>query len=797
MSFASAGVANVLCYHCAEPVATGSDYTVEINGELQPMCCPGCQAVASAIVDGGLTRFYQYRTEASERPQDETPPSWQIYDLPDLQQDFVVELSNGRVQAHLLLEGISCAACSWLIETHLQQFDGVEQVQVNVTSFRTQVSYNPDLIPLSRILAELHAIGYRPRPATDDQQRALELQDNRMALMRLGVAGFGMMQAGMVAVGLYMGASDEWQTLLRVLSMVLSTPVVLFSAWPFFRAAWHSLKAKQLIMDVPVALAVGLGYSASCWATFTGTGEVYFESISMFVFFLLVGRYLEMRARYRHRIGGANIAQLLPAVASRWEDDRWQQVAAKMLRANDRIRVAAGDTFPADGQVLAGASGVNEALLTGESVPVAKRVGSWVIAGSQNNESPLEVRVSATGGETQLSAIEQLIARAQAEKPPQMALADKVARYFIGAVLVVCSAVFTVWQLVAPERALWVALSVLVVTCPCALALAMPTAVTAATEYLRRTGVLLTRGHVLETLTKVNRVIFDKTGTLTQGQLYVAEVQPLASGVTGEHLLALCAALEQGSNHPIARAFSEYDAGFEVESLRQVTGGGVSGCIEAANYRLGNTMFAAAEQPPELPPGPYLWLLLTRNDVPYGFIGLADKVRDEAAEVVAALLQKGLAVELLSGDTHDNTARLAQEVGIACYQGGASPADKLARLQHCQAQGDVILMVGDGINDVPTLSGADVSIAMAGATDLARTHADCLLLQHSLQPLLLCLSRAHATRRVIRQNLTLSLVYNSLALPLAALGLIPPWAAALGMTASSLLVVLNALRLTR
>jgi Cu2+-exporting ATPase len=787
----------IYCYHCAEPVPAGVDYTVEIGGEPQTMCCPGCQAVASAIVDGGLTRFYQYRTETSERPTNDGAPSWHIYDLPEIQQDFVVELPGGHAQANLLLEGISCAACSWLIETHLYRLDGVEQVRVNVTSFRTQITYNPETIALSHVLSELHAIGYRPRPATDDQQRALEVRDNRLALARLGVAGFGMMQAGMVAVGLYTGASDEWQSLLRGLSMLLSTPVVFFSAWPFFRAAWRSLKAGQLVMDVPVALAVGIGYGASCWATFTGTGDVYFESIAMFVFFLLVGRYLEMRARYRHRIGGANIAQLLPPVANRWEADEWRQVAVKMLRTDDRIRVAAGDTFPADGEVLAGASGVNEALLTGESVPVAKGVGSFVIAGSQNNESPLEIRVSAIGGQTQLSAIEQLIGRAQAEKPPQMALADKVARYFIAVVLLVCTAVFTVWSFVAPERALWVALSVLVVTCPCALALAMPTAITAATEYLRRTGVLIARGHVLETLTKVNRVIFDKTGTLTEGQLCVAEVNALAEGVDREHLLALCAALEQGSNHPIARAFSGFETEVTASSIRQVTGGGVSGQVGAATYRLGNAAFAGGEDAPKLPSEPYLWLLLTRDGVPQAFIGLADQVRQEAAGVVAALAQNGLAVELLSGDTAANTARLAHELGIGTYMGAVSPADKLARLQQRQAQGDTILMVGDGINDVPTLSGADVSIAMAGASDLARTHADCLLLQHSLQPLLLCLSRARATRTVIRQNLTFSLVYNTVALPLAAFGLVPPWAAALGMTASSLLVVLNALRLTR
>lgn len=760
------------------------------------MCCPGCQAVAGAIVEGGLSRFYQYRSQLSERPSQESlATGFAVYDLPELQESFVVPLAESRHQANLLLQGISCAACSWLVEKHMARVAGLISVQVNVTSHRAQLVYDPALTSPARLMAELAAIGYRPVPATDEEREKFEARENRLALTRLGVAGFGMMQAGMVAVGLYTGAADEWQNLLRWLSLLLSTPVVLFSAWPFFRAAWRSLRGGALVMDVPVSLAIGIGYGASAWATLSGTGEVYFESIAMFVFFLLVGRYLEMRSRAKSRIGRANVAQLIPPVATRWHEQAWQQVPVRLLVPGDRIRVDAGQSFAADGRVLAGSTSVNEALLTGESRPVEKAPGAVVIAGSENVDSPVEVEVTAVGSETRLSAIERLIERAGSEKPQQVALADRVARYFVAAVLIVCSVVFALWYALAPERALWVALSVLVVTCPCALALAMPTALTAATEALRRRGLLLTRGHVLEALNHANRVIFDKTGTLTSGRLSVAQVRVLREGYGQDDLLGIAAALEEGTSHPIAHAFAPWRGLARAGELKQTTGSGVTGVVEGIAYRIGRPAFVGGGG--AVPDAEHLWLLLGDETGPLAYIGLDDPIRPEARSVVERLQARGLAVELLSGDGRENVARLARELNIDQYRAQASPDDKLTHLAQRQRGGDRIIMVGDGINDVPVLSAADVSIAMARASELARTHADALLLTDSLEPLDRALQTAGRTATVIRQNLALSLLYNLLALPLAAAGLVPPWAAALGMTSSSLVVVLNALRLSR
>lgn len=772
------------------------------------MCCPGCQAVAIAIVDGGLENFYQFRTSSNDRPElaAQEPQRWDIYDLPEVQAEFVIPFDDGVKQANLLLEGISCAACSWLIETHLKKNPAIHSVTVNLSTHRCAIVWDAQY-PLSNIFQSLTAIGYLPRPATDDQQQQLIKKENRIALFRIGVAGFGTMQAMMVAVGMYTGATDFWLDFLRWLSMLVATPVVFFSAWPFFQAAWRSIQMRHLVMDVPVALAIGLAYSASVWATISGTGEVYFESVSMFTLFLLVGRYVELRARHRNRLAFGNLAQLMPLTACCLREENGCEVERSMpiktLHLGDLILVKAGETFPCDGRVLAGESAVVEALLTGESRPVSKKSGDMVIAGTLNNHSPLKVEVTALGAATQLSAIERLATQAADEKPQQVLAADRIARFFIARLLIVCTAVFAFWLWYRPEQALWVTLSVLVVTCPCALALAMPAALSAATANLRKRGFLVARGHVVEALNNVTRVIFDKTGTLTKGKFAVELVKPIGDASdSNERLLGLAAALESGSNHPLAAAFHHWQDRYKATDIKQVTAAGVEGRIEGVIYRLGTAGFATgllaeAVEPLELPDSLHTWLLLASERQPLAWIALVDEVRPDAANLIQRLNARGIAVELLSGDQSGAVAQLAQQLGISDYSAGAKPGDKLSHLSRRQAAGDKVLMIGDGINDVPVLAGADVSVAMASASDLAQTRADSVLLNDRLDVIADALEIAQRTKAVITQNLRFSLVYNLLALPLAAAGMIPPWLAAIGMTASSLIVIFNALRLTK
>jgi len=802
-------MSSTACFHCGLPVPAGSNHSVLIGGSARPMCCPGCEAVAGAIVAGGLDNFYRYRDSRSERPEEapQRTDRWTAYDLAEVQQQYVRPAGEGSGNlelAGLLVGGISCAACVWLIEKHLGRIDGVEKVSVNASTQRAQIAFDPAVVQPSRLFAELSRIGYRPAPATAANSEGLIQREQRAALRRLGVAGLGTMQVMMFAVALYFGASSGIESALerylRWVSLLVATPVVLYAARPFFTAAWRSLRGRSLSMDVPVSLAIGLAYAASLYATAFDTGEVYFESISMFTFFLLLGRTVEMRARHRAGLASGGLAQLLPLTATKIDGGETASVPVAALVPGDRVLLRPGDTIPADGEVLEGESGVDESLLSGESAMRPKNIGSRVFAGSVNGDSSLVVRVTAAGQSTRLSAIERLVERAQLEKPRQVALADRVAGWFVGLVLLAALGAFAAWWQVDPDRAFWIALSVLVVTCPCALSLATPAALAAATLRLQQTGLLVAGGRLLETLPRIGRLVFDKTGTLTRGEPRLLQILLLRDGWSEQRVKDTAAALESRSNHPLARAFRPWRGNLQATGLRVHTGRGLEGAIDGERYRLGRADFAAqftAQAAPEIPAGAGQWLLLADAGGPVAWIAVGDGLRPSANEAVRQLQAQGLQVELLSGDQSGEVARLAGAAGIRHFRAGASPEDKLAHLQRLQRDGERVLMVGDGLNDVPVLSGADASVAMMSAADLAQSRADAILLNGDLTVLPRAIALARKSRRIVRQNLAWALGYNALALPLAVCGLVPPWAAAIGMSISSLVVVLNALRLSR
>jgi len=806
-------MAQISCYHCGLPVPDGVDFPVTIEGTAEPMCCPGCEAVATAIIDGGLASFYKFRSDQQARPSDEIANDFSAYDLEGVQEDFVHKVTADNGDAHLrvelLVDGITCAACAWLIEHHLQQLAGVAAVRVNVTNHRCLLEWNNSQIALSKLLGAMAEIGYRARPADDDEIRNSCKTENNKALQRLGVAGIGMMQAVMLAIALYAGAFDgmeyQWQQLLRWVSLVVATPVVLFSAAPFFSAAWRSLKSRHLVMDVSVSLAIGLAYLASVWGTLSGGGEVYFDSVSMFTFFLLFGRYLEMRVRHRNELRMEGLGQLLPAVAIRVMGEIEESVPVKSLRESDLVKVSSGDVIPCDGVVIKGSSSIVEAVLTGEQLPVLKVVGDGVSAGTVNSENPLWVRVQAVGGETRLSGILRLVERAQLEKPLQVALADRMAGLFVGFILLISVTVAVYWWFTAPDEALWITLSVLVVTCPCALSLATPTALTVATHELRRRGFLVSRGHVIDALKVADRIVFDKTGTLTTGNMSIQEVvncsaAKLKGSFDKQQILALTAALEADSRHPIARAFDAYKTDLTAEEVKNEIGAGVSGDIAGVKYAIGREayierLFGFSVELPREPKGGEQWLLLASEQHSIAWILLEDSLRDDAIESIAQLQAAGLQPQLLSGDRTSAVRAIAQALNISVYTAEASPEQKLEHIRQLQKAGHKVVMVGDGINDVPVLSGADVSVAMGDAADITRIHADAILMSSHLDVLVASLNFARLTGQIIKQNLGWALGYNLLALPLAAMGLVPPWAAAIGMSISSLIVVLNALRL--
>ncbi len=798
------------CFHCGLPVPRGSHYHVEIEGQARAMCCPGCQAVAESIVGAGLTEYYRYRTAPSRTAQELVPEvlrQLDLYDKPEIQKTFVTIDPKNLREASLILEGIVCAACVWLNERHVSRLPGVSEFNVNYTTHRARVKWDDSQIHLSDILRAISAIGYIAHPFDPGRQEAVYKRERSLALRRVAIAGLGMMQVMMLSVALYAGdytgIDADMAQFLRWVSCVISLPVLLYSSRPFFQSAWRDLKHRQLGMDVPVALGLGAAFLASLWHTLIGHGEIYFDSVVMFSFFLLTGRYLEMIARHRAGQAAEALVKLLPATATRMTDAGDEIVAVAELAPGERVRIKPGETVPADGTVLEGISSVDEALLTGESLPQARRAGEELVGGTVNIESPLIMRVDRVGADTVLSAIVRLLDRAQTEKPVIAQLADRVAAWFVAALLVLAVAVAWYWWQVDPTRAFAIVLSVLVVTCPCALSLATPVALTAATGALTRMGVLTTRSHALETLARVTHVIFDKTGTLTEGRLTLTQVVRLGV-LTRDRCVAITAALEQGSEHPLGRALiaaAGVAMPLPASDVRAVAGEGMEGVVQGVNYRIGTLEFAqalsgrASDLPETLSEavGTVVYLADQRG-VLAGFV-FEDTLRSGAAEAVAELRKLGLEVQLLSGDGERPVQQVAAILGITTAEARLKPADKLRRLQALQAQGAVVAMIGDGVNDAPVLAAAQVSLAMGSGTQLAASASDMVLLSERLAHLAPAVLMARRTLAVIRQNLAWALLYNLLAVPLAAMGWIAPWMAAIGMSASSLLVVVNALRL--
>ena len=783
------------CYHCQLPINGTVQFLATINGQQQPMCCPGCQAVATAIVAGGLDGYYHYRTEPAQQANstDRARAEYQLYDRDDRQQDFTTTLTDGNREARLLIEGITCSACVWLLEHQLSALPGVKTATVNLSQHTATIVFDPSIAKVSGLMGAVLDVGYRAHPWRQDQQQALLEQENRQFIRRLAVAGIGTMQVMMYAIALYTGAEEHYRQLIRWVSALLATPVVFYGARPFFQAAWRDLTNKRPGMDVPVALAIGGAYIASLWATATNTGEIYFDSVSMFTFFLLAGRYLEMRARYRTSHSSRSLHSLLPESCLRiTADGHTEPTVPTDLQVNDRVRVMPGESIPADGTVVLGSSSVNEAALTGEHLPVARTVGDSVTAGTLNTENTLDITVTGTGQHTRLAAIARLMEQAQSDKPAIARLADRLAGWFVGAVLLTTIVVYIYWSQEQPDQALHIVLSVLVATCPCGLSLATPTALTTVTGFLQRQGLLISKGHVLEGLPQITHVIFDKTGTLTRGQLSLQQVRVLDSGYRQQKLLTIAAGLEAYSGHPIASAFPQSTLPFT--QVRNITGQGLEGYYQNHMWRIGQPDFAALA-PPALPDNQYTWLLLSCDKMPLAWFAIGDTLRPEATKVVQQLIDRSLKVELLSGDNQGVTEHIGQQVGIPTAVGQATPDDKLQRLQTLQSQGAKVMMVGDGINDIPVLAAADISVAMNTASDLTRNHGDALLLSGDLGLLPKAIDKARQTRHNIRLGMGWALAYNLLVLPLAASGCLAPWMAAIGMSASSLIVVSNALRL--
>jgi Cu2+-exporting ATPase len=720
---------------------------------------------------------------------------------------------RGRADAwesYLAIEGMYCPGCSLVIEQALLPLPGVQEVQVNGATATARVVWSPEQGRPSQWLHALQRAGYRGLPAADQLAAVPRRQARRMLLWRWLVAGFCMMQVMMYAVPAYVAAPGEMTpdvaALLSWAAWLLTLPVLLFSCRPFFASAWRDLRHGRVGMDVPVSLGILIAFGASSAATFDPAGalggEVWYDSVTMFVFFLLSGRLLEQRLRDRTAGALEALSRRLPETVERMlPGGASERVAVRRLRAGDPIRLRAGEVFPADGRILEGSTQVDEALLTGESTPVARSVGGAVIAGSANLAGTVLVAVERTGEATRYGQIVALMERASVEKPAIARLADRFASPFLAGVLVAAAAAAWWWWPQGPGHALGVAVAVLIVTCPCALSLATPAATLAAAGALARRGILVQRLEALEAGAGIDTVVFDKTGTLTADRLALHAVRTRA-GVTEHDALALAGALARQSLHPASRALAAAaPAGaFTLQDIQEHGGRGVEGTLVGGGaggprrLRLGSAAFCGLAGTPQ---AATVQVHLADAQGWLASFALEESLRPGAREAVAKLRGLGLEATMLSGDQPAAVQQLAQRVGIAQALGGQAPQDKLAHMTALQAAGRRVAMVGDGMNDGPVLARADLSIALGQAVPVAQARSDFIIQGGQLAGVADVLRQARRTQRVVRQNLSWAAAYNAVSVPLAIAGAMPPWLAGLGMAASSLVVVLNAARLAR
>ena len=798
------------CFHCGLPVPESGHWSVRVDAIEQPMCCPGCQAVAQAIVDSGLTTYYSSRQQLPEGVAAPLPEALSLYDSSELAAQFTNDA--GDAQAMLSIEGIRCSACVWLIEKRLSQVPGLKSANLNVATEKLQVTWDAALSKPSDIIRAVREVGYVAYPFDPIQHGDLLRKNARTMFKRLFVAGLSMMQVMMYAVPVYWadaGSIDsDLEQLMRWASLLLTLPAVMYSAQPFFRGAWTDIKVRTPGMDVPVALGISAAFIGSAWSTINGGGDVYFDSITMFIFLLLASRYVELVARRRAAASLEKLQYALPESAHLMlgypASRNTTIVAASTLRSGDIILSKPGEAIPVDSLIIDGETTIDLSLLTGESHPQPRRLGESVASGAVNISQPVTLRVEKVARDSTLAALIRLIESAGQGKPTLAQWADRVAAWFVGALLVFALVVLAFWSWHDATRAWPIAIAVLVVSCPCALSLATPSALAAVTDRLLRQGVLVIQPHVIETLYRATHVVLDKTGTLTEGRPQLRQTVILGEA-SREQVLHIAAALESGSAHPLSRALVEAAeqrsaTNVNVETITHYVGQGLEGMIAGELYRIGSHAFVsalsgvgvAANEPNDM-----TCIYLGKASVWLARFDVSDALKPDAQAVITYFQSLGKQVILLSGDAPGIVRRMADTLGIDDAHGGILPQQKLEFVQQLQSQGARVVMVGDGMNDAAVLRAADVSFAMGSGAALAQSHADAVLLSAKLSSLIDAAEAAAACMTVIRQNLAWATLYNLVAIPAAAFGLLAPWMAGLGMSVSSAVVVINALRLER
>ena len=804
------------CYHCGQPIASDALVQRVVGDTPRDFCCHGCAGACEAIYDAGLDDFYsRANKDDTWQPPQAVPKDLAMYDHDEIQSQFVTRSGDVR-EIQLMAEGIHCAACVWLIEHRLAKEAGIRMANVNFTTRRIKIRWDNRVIALSRILHILAELGYASTPFDQQQsQKALEAY-NKGLLYRFAFAAFAMMNIMWVAVSLYFGAEDdpEYRQFFHWVALSLATPTLLYSGQPFFVGAWQALRARRLGMDVSIALGILTTYGYSLYVTLVpeSGGSVYFDTMVDFMFFLLLGRYLESISKSKAVDATHRLLALQPKVARKQMPDGSEQLeAVRLLALGDRVWVHPADRMPVDGVVVSGEGHVSEAMLTGESRPVHKRVGDRVSAGTHNQDGALLIEVQQILADTALGRIIALVEEAQGSKAPIQRTADLVIPWFVATTLSLAAFALVFWWVQSGlDTAVMAATAVLIVTCPCAFGLATPMAIAVASGVGARLGILIKHGAVLERLSQTTHVVFDKTGTLTTGAMSVTGWQSWHDDVSLTQAWTALASLEQRSEHALAKAMCAFAEQHGIkpigtEGFLALSGRGVQGNIDDALWRVGSIGWTK-ELGVVVPEAAEVWMdaqakegrtpiCLMRNAQLVASVAIGDVLRDDALSVIDALKARGIAVSMVTGDRSAVAQAFAQQLGGMDVQADVLPADKDAAVRALQGEGRVVVFVGDGVNDAPALVRADVGIALGSGTEVSVDSAQVVLLNDRLQSVLTAIDLSRVALRTIRQNIGMSLLYNAIMVPLAVAAKLTPLMAAIGMPISSLLVIGNAARI--
>lgn len=818
---------NEECFHCLEKIAEYSDISVDVYGVKKGVCCYGCKAAYEYINKNQLSGFYLRRNLSRDDiliKQGSSKPTlitdWSFLDDDSSNVKYVSLSSDNKRYFNVHVQGIYCSSCSWLIDRAINNISDSININLDTNSKRLLIEVDDNKVSLEEIMLAIERVGYQPS-LVELNSASIELEhlvknENQQSLKRIVVAGLGMMQVMTYAVGIYFGdfqGMDQAQyRFLTLVSMLIATVVVFYSGKPFFRNAWNDIKNRHLGMDVPIAIAIGGAYFPSVYqilfrAKIELQGDIYFDSAVMFIFFLSVGRYIEMRARHRLSDAPNAINRLLPPSIKVFRNNNnvnsEVRIQPSEIQIGDRMNLGERQTIPFDAIVVKGEALIDEAFITGESQAISRLVGDKVIAGSLVVNGDFVIEATSAWLDSSVKKIESLLNKAKLSNKDDNELLQKIAQKFVSTILVVTVAVAIIWWFIDPSKVFEIVLAMLVASCPCAFSLAAPTGFAAASYVLRLNGLLLANFHALKLLPKVSVWCFDKTGTITQGQPTIVDVKKYQSNDI-KACMQVAAALSAQSNHVLASAFSSITYANQAIEFKHVIGQGVSAKIDGETYYLGspnwvldqanvydveniNNDLSTHKQ--------YSVVALANKDKYLVSFFIQDKVRSNTDEAIKFIQSKGKQVFIISGDGQSVVESATGYLNVDRRIGNLLPEEKLKIVTDLQSRGQIVAMLGDGVNDAPVISQADVSIAMSSGSELSTSQADIIIINGDLGSLKILDKVALKMKNITRQNLTWALLYNVIVLPLAAFGLLTPWIAALGMSISSLFVVLNASRI--